>query len=184
MMWMIGLATATPPEIDEVLDSLHRAATEADADTYFGLFTPEAVFIGTDPTERWSLEAFRAFAAPHFQEAPAWDYRPVERHVSVVGRVAWFDEVLEHDRYGRVRGSGALVRAGRRWRVSQYVLSFAIPNEVGSPHHRGHPGSGVPSDPVHGVPDPGRHASGHAAAPSGPGREWGANHGLARGGGR
>lgn len=131
MLWLLGLASAAPTaDIEAVLDTLHRSAAAADADQYFGLFAPDAVFIGTDPEERWDLEAFRAFAAPHFEEAPAWAYTSVERHVEVRKRVAWFDEVLEHDRYGRVRGSGVLVKQGKEWRVSQYVLSFAVPNDV------------------------------------------------------
>lgn len=135
MIWMVAAAHAGGPGeagVDSVLDALQQAATEADADTYFGLFTDDAVFIGTDPTERWDMQAFRGFAEPHFAEAPAWAYTPVERHVTLgpKGRVAWFDEVLDHARYGRVRGSGVLVQRKGTWRVSQYVLSFAIPNAV------------------------------------------------------
>lgn len=131
MLWMIGLAAAgAPSDVDKVLDTLHQAATMADADAYFGLFADNAVFIGTDPTERWDLERFKAFAEPHFEAAPAWSYTPVERHVEIQKGTAWFDEVLEHAEYGRVRGSGVLVRKGRTWRIAQYVLSFAIPNEV------------------------------------------------------
>ena len=131
--WIVSGAVAAPQaEVEAVLDSLHRAAHEADAGTYFGLFAEEAVFIGTDPDERWPLQAFRAFAEPHFAEAPAWSYTPVSRTVSFGprSRTAWFDEVLRHERYGDVRGSGVLVREGRDWRISQYVLSFAIPNGV------------------------------------------------------
>ncbi|MBX2799320.1 MAG: nuclear transport factor 2 family protein [Myxococcales bacterium] len=134
MLWIcIAMAHATPTDdIDAVLDGLHRAAADADASAYFGAFTDDAVFLGTDPGERWELEAFRTFAAPHFEQAPAWVYTPVERHVTLdaKGKVAWFDESLDHERYGRVRGSGVLVRQGKVWRVSQYVLSFTVLNEV------------------------------------------------------
>jgi hypothetical protein len=139
MLWMVLMSMsdgdAAPPErgaVDEVLDALHQAATDADAARYFGLFTEDAVFVGTDATERWDLPAFRAFAEPHFAEAPAWAYTPERRSVSfdARGRTAWFDEALRHERYGEVRGSGVLVRQGRDWRVAQYVLSFPVPNEV------------------------------------------------------
>ena len=105
-----------PAEVDQVLDALHRAATDADAETYFGLYADDAVFIGTDPAERWDLPAFRDFAAPHFEEAPAWAYTPVERevHFGPKGRSAWFYETLSHERYGAVRGSGALRLQGAR----------------------------------------------------------------------
>ena len=129
---LIGLTMAAPPEsIDDVLDALHQAATDADATTYFGLFAPEAVFIGTDATEVWTLDAFQAFASPHFTEAPAWSYTPLERqvHLGPKRRTAWFYETLKHASYGEVRGSGALVRVDGTWKISQYVLSFPIPNE-------------------------------------------------------
>jgi len=130
----IGVALAGPPDpsaVDDVLDALHQAATAADADAYFGLYTEDAVFVGTDPEERWSLDAFRAYAAPHFASAPAWSYTPAERevHFGPKGRTAWFYETLDHERYGRVRGSGALVVADGRWRIAQYVLSFPVPND-------------------------------------------------------
>ena len=101
---------------DGAIDALHRAATDADAETYFGLYADDAVFIGTDPAERWDLPAFRDFAAPHFEEAPAWAYTPVERevHFGPKGRSAWFYETLSHERYGAVRGSGALRLQGAR----------------------------------------------------------------------
>ncbi|MEM6928706.1 MAG: nuclear transport factor 2 family protein, partial [Myxococcota bacterium] len=69
MISWLSLAHAASPEpaIEEVLDGLHRAASEADADAYFGRFTPDAVFIGTDPTERWTLDAFRTWAEPRFE---------------------------------------------------------------------------------------------------------------------
>lgn len=132
---MIGLAMAGPADeqaIGEVLDALHRAAAEADAPTYWGLYTQDAVFIGTDPGERWDLDAFQAYAAPHFEEAPAWAYTPHEREIHIGPRrgAAWFYETLDHARYGRVRGSGALRREGKVWRITQYVLSFPIRNEI------------------------------------------------------
>ena len=43
--------------------------------------------------------------------------------------MAWFDEVLAHASYGVLRGSGALRLTDDGWKVSQYVLSFAVPND-------------------------------------------------------
>ena len=45
--------------------------------------------------------------------------------------MAWFDEVLDNDAYGALRGSGVLSRrgAGGAWKIEQYVLSFAVPND-------------------------------------------------------
>jgi ketosteroid isomerase-like protein len=117
--------------IEVVLDDLHLAASEADEERYFGHFTGDAVFLGTDATERWSVEQFRAYAHPHFAAGKGWTYKATERHirVSADGKTAWFDERLQNEKYGEVRGSGVLIRDGR-WRVAHYNLSFPIPNDL------------------------------------------------------
>lgn len=115
-----------------VLDELHAAAAAADGERYFALFAPEAVFLGTDATERWPIEAFRSYASARFDTGTGWTYHVVERHVSLSdgGDTAWFDERLHNERYGECRGTGVLVRRGGRWRIAQYSLTFPIPNEI------------------------------------------------------
>ncbi len=118
--------------IGETLDDFHDAAAKADAERYFGHFTEDAVFLGTDPTERWTVEGFRAWAKPYFERDSAWTYRAVERHVTVApcGHAAWFDEVVRNEKYGDLRGTGVMVLSGGRWRIAQYKLTFQVPNEV------------------------------------------------------
>ena len=118
--------------IGRVLDDFHAAAAAADEERYFAHFAPGAVFVGTDTTERWTLPEFRAFALPHFQGESAWIYTPKVRHVDLAPglETAWFDESLWSESYGATRGSGVLVRRGGTWRITQYVLSFPIPNEL------------------------------------------------------
>jgi len=122
-------ADATP---EGTLDALHAAASRADGAAYFALFAPDAVFIGTDATERWDLAAFRAYCEPYFARGQGWTYVPVERHVvrSPGSDMAWFDERLNNEKYGETRGSGVLLKSGGRWRVAQYVLSLPVPNEL------------------------------------------------------
>lgn len=119
-------------EAAEVLDDFHRAASKADGERYFGHFSAGAVFLGTDASERWSLAEFRAWCAPYFERGQGWTYVARERHVELAadGRTAWFDERLDNEKYGEVRGSGVLVLEGRRWRIAQYVMSFPVPNEL------------------------------------------------------
>lgn len=114
------------------LDALHAAASRADGPVYFALFTPDAVFIGTDASERWDLPAFRAYCEPYFAKGQGWTYVPTERHVVLgpAGDVAWFDERLQNEKYGEVRGSGALVLHDGRWLIAQYVLSMPVPNSL------------------------------------------------------
>ena len=116
--------------IEATLDDFHDAASKADGPRYFAHFAPDAVFIGTDATERWTVAEFRAYAAPHFAKGQGWTYTPVERHVQLAadGRTAWFYERLTNAKYGETRGSGVMVIHEGRWRIAQYVLSFAIPN--------------------------------------------------------
>jgi dienelactone hydrolase len=115
-----------------VLDDFHLAASQADGPRYFAHFTADATYIGTDATERWSLAEFRAYATPYFSAGKGWTYTPSERHVglSFDRQTAWFDERLNNAKYGEVRGSGVLRKQGQEWRIAQYVLSFAVPNEL------------------------------------------------------
>ena len=52
--------------IASLLDSLHAAAAAADGDRYFGFFAEDAVFMGTDASERWPLPVFREYAGARF----------------------------------------------------------------------------------------------------------------------
>ena len=129
-------ARAATPEQDiaAVLDALHSAAAKADGPGYFALYTPDAVYIGTDASERWSLDAFKGYAMPYFAKGQGWTYTPRERHITLAPIdcrcVAWFDEVLDSKSYGTARGTGTLVLTPDGWRVSQYALTFPIPNDL------------------------------------------------------
>lgn len=133
-----GDADAVTPEtapIIETLDALHQAASAADGATYFNLFKPDAVYRGTDVTELWTLDEFRAFAEPYFAQGRGWTYVPRERHISIAQTdcacVAWFDEILDSQSYGTSRGTGVLVRGeDGRWRIAYYALTFPIPNAL------------------------------------------------------
>ena len=118
--------------IDEVLTSFHVAASEASGDLYFSLFAEGAVFMGTDATERWSVDQFEAFAEPYFSQGRGWTYTKTERHISVSadGTTAWFDEILWNEAYGTCRGTGVLSLTDNGWRIAQYNLSIPIPNDL------------------------------------------------------
>ena len=143
LMTVLGCAcagSALPPaaapdaatEVERVLDDFHAAAAAADFDRYFGHFARASVFLGTDATERWTLEQFKAYARPHFRPGGGWTYHPRARHVTFTpdGRTAFFDELLDNAGLGETRGSGVLVREDGAWKVAQYNLSIPIPNEL------------------------------------------------------
>lgn len=117
-------------EVGRVLDAFLRAASEADGETYFGLLAPDAVFLGTDATERWTKAEFEAYCRPYFDDGVGWTYVPVERHVRVHRDVAWVDELQTSEKYGRCRGTAVLRRADGRWLIEHYSLTFLVPNDV------------------------------------------------------
>ena len=117
-------------EINAVLDAWHKAAAEADFDTYFGLMTEDGVFIGTDPMENWQNQAFKEFSKPYFDRGKAWNFIAVQRHIYVndTDDFAWFDELLD-TQMKLCRGSGVLKKVNGSWKIAHYVLSIAVPNE-------------------------------------------------------
>jgi hypothetical protein len=125
-------AATRQAQVNAVLDDWHQAAAKADEDRYFNHLTADAVFLGTDATERWSRDEFRKWAKPYFAKGKAWNFKAARRHVSFAreGTVAWFDEALETPNLGPARGSGVLVWDGTAWKIAQYNLAVPIPNEV------------------------------------------------------
>jgi hypothetical protein len=100
-------------------------------DGYFGLMTDNAVFIGTDASERWSRNEFYQYSKPHFDKGKAWDFEPYDRQVfvSADGSMVWFSELL-NTWMGVCRGSGIL--SGNEnigYKIEQYHLSVTVPNE-------------------------------------------------------
>jgi len=134
-----GAARAQSPDgmfaqgqVAAVLDGFHAAAAKADEDKYFSYLAPDAVFLGTDATERWTKDEFRKWAHPYFAKGKAWTYRSTQRWIafSPDRRFAWFDELLENAGLGTCRGSGVMVATPEGWRIEQYNLSIAVPNDV------------------------------------------------------
>ena len=115
---------------DAVLNDFHKAASDADEARYFGHFAADAIFIGTDASERWDVKTFREYGHPHFAAGKGWTYTPRDRNVVVQGNIAWFDELLDNAKYGVCRGTGVLRREKGQWKIVQYSLSIPIPNEV------------------------------------------------------
>lgn len=229
-----GTVTPDTAEVTKVLDAFHAAAAKADEKTYFDLFAPEGVFIGTDATERWTVAQFREYAKPIFAKGRGWVYKPrlQSRHVDFVivhgsgdapaapspaptasptpappantpgstppsstpaskpsapsgpsapaaptspptpsappspsapsapgspaspskpsmppaptpapapapgatpssdAAFAWFDELLDSEKYGLCRGTGVMRKIGGEWKITQYHLTVPVPNEL------------------------------------------------------
>lgn len=124
--------SADEQAVSTALDNLHDAASKAQFDRYFGLYAENAIFFGTDATERWTVDEFKAYAKPSFDQGSGWTFVTTERHIffSDDGNTAWFDEAQTHEQYGVTRGTGVLVRAGDNWKIAQYNLTVPIPNDL------------------------------------------------------
>ncbi len=117
--------------IDILLDNWHKAATNTDLENYFNKMTNDAIYLGTDASERWTKDDFYKFCKPYFDKGKAWNFKPKNRHiyVSETGKITWFDEILD-TWMGNCRGSGVLVYKNRKWKIKQYNLAVAVPNYI------------------------------------------------------
>jgi hypothetical protein len=116
--------------INTTIDSWHKAASNAEFDNYFSFMTSNGVFIGTDASENWQLDAFRTFSKPYFDKGKAWSFRSLQRNIyfDKSQNTAWFDELLD-TQMKICRGSGVLIKEGNNWKIAHYVLSMTVPND-------------------------------------------------------
>ncbi len=133
------MGTPVKPEIlstylDQLITSWHRAAAIADEDTFFGMMTPDAIYIGTDTTERWLRDTFKTWSAFAFNRDVAWDFTASQRNISVSkdGNTAWWDELLV-TWMGPCRATGVLVDTPQGWKINHYQLSVTVPNDLIKP---------------------------------------------------
>lgn len=121
---------AETKQVSNLLDSLNATAARADFTNYFQLYTEDAIFAGTDATERWDKKAFMAWAKPIFDNGSAWSFAAIERHIyfNETGTLGWFDELL-NTQMKICRGSGVVVKQSTGWKIQQYILSTTIPND-------------------------------------------------------
>ena len=117
-------------EINELLDGLHQDAHEGNFQSYFDRYTSDAIFLGTDKTERWTIEEFKAYAKPAFADGNGWTYSVVERNWEGVRDMRWFDEILFNEKLGHCRGTGVVQLIEGEWKIVHYALTMLVPNEI------------------------------------------------------
>ncbi len=120
-------------EINQVMDSWHQAASNADFEEYFGYFESDSsIFMGTDATERWTVAEFKPWSKPYFDRGKAWSFTATKRFIyfSSDGKTAWFDEELNTPNLGPSRGTGVLNKTVTGWKIAHYNLTIPIPNEL------------------------------------------------------
>lgn len=115
-------------EVAIMLDDWYDAARKGDDQRYFKHFDDNALFLGTDPDERWTLKDFH-----DKYPKPSWTYKAEERHVffSMDHKIGWFDEKLRRTPVlGPMRATGVVVKSQGTWKIEQYNLTFLVPNAV------------------------------------------------------
>ena len=116
--------------VDALMDGLHRDAHEANFNDYFARYTSDAIFLGTDKTERWTIAEFKDYAKPAFADGHGWTYGVVERNWEGEGNTRWFDEILFNEKLGHCRGTGVVKLEAGEWKIAHYALTMLVPNEI------------------------------------------------------
>jgi ketosteroid isomerase-like protein len=133
ILFFTPLSYATQSDdISHFLDGFHQAAAKSNFDDYFSHFTADATFLGTDVSERWSVEQFKQYAKPAFDKGKGWSYKNLERNIVIAesGEIAWFDEVMFNEGLGKCRGTGVLMNIDGHWKLTTYSLTMLIPNDI------------------------------------------------------
>jgi hypothetical protein len=123
---------ALKQQVAAFIDEWHDDAAHARM-AYFDKMAEDGVYIGTDKTENWKREEFRAWAKKYFERKQAWSFKAVSRNVyaSPDGSFIWFDEILDTPNMGPCMASGVIRKTAKGFEIVHYQLSMAVPNEVG-----------------------------------------------------
>ena len=117
-------------DLDALLNGLHLDAHKGNFESYFDRYSADAVFLGTDKTERWTIEDFKAYAKPAFSDGHGWTYAVIERNWEGDGNTRWFDEILLNEKLGHCRGTGVVELINGEWKISHYALTMLVPNSI------------------------------------------------------
>lgn len=123
---------ALKKQVDAFVDSWHDDAAHARM-AYFDKMAPDGVYIGTDRSELWQRDAFKAWARKYFEgKKSAWSFKATRRNVytSGDGKLIWFDELLDTANMGHCMASGVIRKTDKGFEILHYQLSMAVPNEV------------------------------------------------------
>jgi hypothetical protein len=119
-------------QVNAFVDEWHDDAAHARM-AYFDKMAPEGVYIGTDRSELWQRDAFRAWARKYFEgKQAAWVFHATRRNVYAApdGALIWFDELLDTENMGHCMASGVIRKTGKGFEILHYQLSMAVPNGI------------------------------------------------------
>ncbi len=115
--------------LDSLINEWHHAAAIADRKSFFGFMTKDAVYIGTDTSERWQRDEMEDWSSQYFERSSAWTFTPISRNITFgpVKNIAWFDELLDTP-MGVCRSTGIVECIDDKWKLVHYQLSLTLPN--------------------------------------------------------
>lgn len=118
-------------QVNAFVDEWHEDAANARM-AYFDKMAKDGVYIGTDRTELWKRDEFKAWAKKYFERKSAWSFKATRRNVyaSADGAIIWFDELLDTPNMGPCMASGVIRKTQKGFEILHYQLSMAVPNEV------------------------------------------------------
>ena len=127
---LLGAEDYKDNAINALLDGLHQDAHEGNFESYFARYTSDAIFLGTDKTERWTIDELKAYAKQAFADGNGWTYSVVERNWEGDGDIRWFDEILFNEKLGHCRGTGVVKLINDEWKIVHYALTMLVPNAI------------------------------------------------------
>lgn len=117
-------------QVNAFVDGWHDDAAHT-RPAYFDKIAPHGVYIGTDKSEIWTRDQFKAWARRFWERKKAWAFTAQKRNVyySPDRRYVWFDEQLT-TQMGTCQASGVLRNTGDGFLIEHYQLSMAVPNAL------------------------------------------------------
>lgn len=133
---LIGAANAATDveltkEVNAFVDGWHDDAANTRM-AYFDKIAKDGVYIGTDRSELWTRDEFKAWSKKYFDAKSAWTFKATRRNVyaSADKSLIWFDELLDTKNMGHAMASGVIRKTKTGFEIVHYQLSLAVPNEV------------------------------------------------------
>jgi len=118
-------------QVNAFVDEWHDDAANTRM-AYFDKIARDGVYIGTDRTELWTRDEFKAWSKKYFDAKSAWTFKATRRNVyaSADKSLIWFDELLDTKNMGHAMASGVIRKTRNGFEIVHYQLSVAVPNEV------------------------------------------------------
>ena len=122
---------ALTKRVNAFVDGWHDDAANTRM-AYFDKIAKDGVYIGTDRSELWTRDEFKAWSRKYFDAKSAWTFKATRRNVyaSPDKSVIWFDELLDTKNMGNAMASGVIRKTKKGFEIVHYQLSLAVPNEV------------------------------------------------------